>query len=188
MFVVLGSFDSENGSQCGECEMLGDHAFDCNKHAVHIKLLASGRSTSKLLSLLRNDILRQRLADMSVGTLGEAMQKYEVRLQRANCRLTLEGKPYGFTPVFVRLDRSWIRPFHANRDCMDLVLDFLLPEKRDAGLSTPGSDTDDEGRVVGRAKEKVFEGPGQHYGCLADWARIQWQTRVTTIGTPTMAD
>ena len=164
-FVVLGSFDPENGHQCGECEVLGDHAWYRNKHAAHIKLLASGRSTSKLLSLLRNYIVRQRLADMSAGTLGEAMQNYEVRLQRANCRLTLEGKPYGFRPVFLRLNRMWMSPFSAGRDCIDLVLDFLLRDCPYLGLATPstdytrsstckgvyGSDTDSEGRVGARA-------------------------------------
>ena len=148
-FVVLGSFDPENGHQCGECEVLGDHAWYRNKHAAHIKLLASGRSTSELLSLLRNYIVRQRLADMSAGTLGEAMQNYEVRLQRANCRLTLEGVPYGFRPVFLRLNRIGMSPFSDGRDCMDLVLDFLLDchgmdcMVRDCpylGLATPSTD------------------------------------------------
>ena len=126
MFVVLGSFDPEGGHQCGECGILEKHEFDCKLHVARTKLLASGRSTSKLLSLFRTDIVRQQVADMCVGTLAEKKQRYEVRLQRANCRFTLEGKPYGFRPVFLRLNRMWMSPFSAGRDCMDLVLDFLL--------------------------------------------------------------
>ena len=165
MFVVLGSIDPESGHQCGECEVLGDHALYLNKHAARFNLLASGRSTSKLLSLFRTDCVRQRVADMSVGTLAEKKQSFEVCLQRANCRLTLEGVPYGFRPVFLRLNRVWMRPFSAGRDCLDLVLDFLLRDCQYLGLATPctdytrsstckgvyGSDTDSEGRVGARA-------------------------------------
>jgi hypothetical protein len=124
MFVVLGSFDPV--MKCGECRILANHEVRCRVHVRRTKWLASGRSTSKLLSLFRTDIVRQRVADMCVGTLAEKKQRYEVCLQRANCRFTLEGKPYGFRPVFLRLNRVWMSPFSAGRDCMDLVLDFLL--------------------------------------------------------------
>ena len=165
MFVVLGRLDPEGGHQCGECGVLEKHEVRCKLHVRRTKLLASGRSTSKLLSLFRTDIVRQRVADMSVGTLAEKKQSFEVCLQRANCRLTLEGVPYGFRPVFLRLNRVWMRPFSAGRDCLDLVLDFLLRDCQYLGLATPctdytrsstckgvyGSDTDSEGRVGARA-------------------------------------
>ena len=171
MFVVLGSFDPEGGHQCGECGILEKHEVRCKLHVRRTKLLASGQSTSKLLSLFRTDIVRQRVADMCVGTLAEKKQRYEVCLQRANCRFTLEGKPYGFRPVFLRLNRVWMSPFSAGRDCMDLVLDFLLRDGQYLGLATPstdytrsstckgvyGSDTDDEGRFGARAKKNVSE-------------------------------
>ena len=173
MFVVLGRLDPEGGHQCGECGILEHHEVRCKLHVRRTKLLASGRSTSKLLSLFRTHIVRQRVADMSVGTLAEKKQSFEVCLQRANCRLTLEGVPFGFRPLFLRLNRVWMRPFSAGRDCMDLVLDFLLRDCPYLGLATPstdytrsstckgvyGSDTDSEGRVGARAPLDVSQQP-----------------------------
>jgi hypothetical protein len=173
MFNALGRSDPECGHQCGECGILEEHQVRCNLHVSRTKLLASGRSTSRLLSLFRTHIVRQRVADMSVGTLAEKKQRFEVCLQRANCRLTLEGVPYGFRPVFLRFNRVWMRPFSAGRDCMDLVLDFLLRDGQYLGLATPstdytrsstckgvyGSDTDSEGRVGARVPLDVSQQP-----------------------------
>ena len=92
-------------------------------------------------------------------------------LAESKLQVDVGGCAIWFRPVFSRLNRVWMRPFSAGRDCMDLVLDFLLRDCRDAGLSTPstdytrsstckgvyGSDTDDEGRVGARAKKKVSE-------------------------------
>ena len=122
LFVVLGLFDPEGGHQCGVCEVYQEHDFLHRKHAAQFKLLASGRSTSRLLHLFRGPLVPH-----FVGTLESAMQKYLVRLQRANLRLILSGRPYGFRPVFLRLDRKWARPFNTEQDCLDLVLDFLAP-------------------------------------------------------------
>jgi hypothetical protein len=127
-FYSLGQYDAEGGHLCGVCEVHQTHEFLLCKHAAQWSLLASGRSTSRFLHLFRSgQHLWHRLADMSVGTLGSAMQKYVVRLQRANLRLMLSGGAYGFRPVFLQLDRQWARPFNTEQDCLDLVLDFLVP-------------------------------------------------------------
>ena len=125
--VPLGVYSPECGHKCGVCVVSETHAFLLRKHAAQFNLLAYRRSTSRLLSLVRGDDLLHPLADMSVGTLGSAMQKYSLRLQRATLRLILVGRPYGFRPVFLRLDRVWARPFRTVQDCLDLVLDFLAP-------------------------------------------------------------
>ena len=129
LFCCLGLFDPEGGHQCGKCEAYQTQALVIRKHAAQFNLLASGRSTSHLLKLVRNDYLLHRLADVAVGTLESAMHIYLVRLQRAVLRLILVGRPYGFMPVFIRLDRVWVRPFRQEQDCLDLVLDFLLPSR-----------------------------------------------------------
>ena len=127
LFYSAGVCDPEGGHRCGVCDVNLAHDFLLRKHAAQFNLLASVRSTSRLLHLFRGHILQQRLADMSVGTLNSAMQKYLARLQRANLRLILSGKAYGFRPVFLRLDQKWARPFNTAQDCLDLVLDFLVP-------------------------------------------------------------
>ena len=129
LFCCLGLFDPEGGHQCGVCEAYQTQALVIRKHAAQFNLLASGRSTSSLLKLIRNDYLLHGLADVAVGTLESAMHIYLVRLQRAVLRLILVGRPYGFMPVFIRLDRVWVRPFRQEQDCLDLVLDFLLPSR-----------------------------------------------------------
>ena len=126
-FYSMGSYDAEGGHLCGVCEVHQTHEFLLCKHAAQWSLLASGRSTSRLLHLFRGEYLLHRLADMSSGTLESAMQKYLVRLRRINLRLILSGRAYGFRPVFLRLDRNWARPFDTDKDCLDLVLDFLVP-------------------------------------------------------------
>ena len=133
---TLGVFDPECGHQCGVCVVSKTHAFVLRMHAAQFNLLASRRSTSRLLSLVRSgrhDLLHP-LADMFVGTLGSAMQKYRLRLQRQSLKLILLGVPYGFRPVFLRLDRKWTRPFRTVQDCLDLVLDFLAPSGLDLVL------------------------------------------------------
>jgi hypothetical protein len=125
LFCCLGLLDPEGGNLCGVCEAYQTQALVICKHAAQFNLLASGRSTSHLLKLVRNDYLLHRLADVAVGTLESAMQIYLLRLQRATWRLILAGRPHGFRPVFLRLDRVWIRPFRTEQDCLDLVLDFL---------------------------------------------------------------
>ena len=122
LFYSAGIFNGDGGPQCGVCEVYQEHDFLHRKHAGQFKLLASGRSTSRLLHLFRGPLVPH-----FVGTLESAMQKYLVRLQRANLRLILSGRPYGFRPVFLRLDRKWARPFNTEQDCLDLVLDFLAP-------------------------------------------------------------
>ena len=127
-FYSMGSYDAEGGHLCGVCEVHQTHEFLLCKHAAQWSLLASGRSTAPFLHLFRSgQHLWHRLADMSVGTLGSAMQTFLILLQRANLRLMLSGRAYGFRPVFLQLDRQWVRPFNTIQDCLDLVLDFLVP-------------------------------------------------------------
>ena len=73
LFCCLGLFDPEGGHQCGVCEAYQTQALFIRKHAAQFNLLASGRSTSHLLKLVRNDYLLHRLADVAVGTLGSAL-------------------------------------------------------------------------------------------------------------------
>ena len=122
---VLGLYDPEGGHRCGACQVYAKHECLLCEHAAQFNLLASGRSTSRLLSLVRGGFLLQRLADMSVGTLESAMQIYMLRLQRANRKMILHGRPYGFRPVFLRLNRAWLHD--TEEDCLDLVMDFLSP-------------------------------------------------------------
>ena len=124
---VLGLYDPEGGHRCGACQVYAKHECLLCEHAAQFNLLASGRSTSRLLSLVRGGFLLQRLADMSVGTLGSAMQTFLVRMRRTSLRLILCGRPYGFRPVFLRLHLEWARPFNTTQDCLDLILDFVAP-------------------------------------------------------------
>ena len=126
LFCCLGLFDPEGGHQCGMCEAYQTQALVIRKHAAQFNLLASGRSTSSLLKLIRNHYLLHGLADVAVGTLESAMQKYLVRLRRINLKLILTGIPYGFRPVFLQLDRNWTTS-DTDKDCLGLVLDFLVP-------------------------------------------------------------
>ena len=131
---TLGVFDPECGHQCGVCVVLKTHAFVLRMHVAQLNLLASRRSTSRLLSLVRSDDLLHPLADMFVGTLGSAMQKYSLRLQRQSLKLIFLGVPYGFRPVFLQLDRKWTRPYRTVQDCLDEVLDFVAPSGLDLVL------------------------------------------------------
>ena len=127
LFYSLGCHDVEGGHLCGVCEVHQTYEFLLCKHAAQFNLLASGRSTSRLLHLFRGEHLLHRLADMSSGTLESAMQKYLGSLQRKNLRFILSGRAYGFRTVFLRLMRVCARPFDTTQDCLDLVLDFLVP-------------------------------------------------------------
>ena len=128
---VLGFYDPEVGSQCGLCETFEDRAKLLCKHAARYIRLASCRSTSPLLTLVRDGFLRRQLADMLVGTLASTIQKYKVRLQRANTRILLCGKQYGLKPLFQRkLDRVWRLPDHIDQtseDMVDRILGFIWP-------------------------------------------------------------
>ena len=140
-FYSMGSYDAEGGHLCGVCEVHETHDFLVRKHAAQFDLLASDRSTSRLLHLFRGEYLLHRLADMSVGTLGSAMQTFLVRMRRTSLRLILCGRPYGFKPVFSRLHLEWARPFNTTQDCLDLILDFLVPRHvraRVARVPLPG--------------------------------------------------
>jgi hypothetical protein len=101
MFYSAGTAgDAGWGHQCWACEVYQEHDLLYRSQAAQLNLLASGRSTSRLLHLFRGEYLLHRLADMSSGTLESAMQKYLVRLRRINLRLILSGRAYGFRPVF----------------------------------------------------------------------------------------
>ena len=127
LFHLQGGYDFDEGELCGVCEVHLEHDLLHRKLAAQFNLLASARSTSPLVHLFRAEPLLHQLADMSSGTLESAMQKYLVCLQRRNLRTILIGRAYGFRPVFLRLDRKWARPFDTTQDCLDLVLDFLVP-------------------------------------------------------------
>ena len=127
---ALGLYDPEGGHRCGACQVYAKHECLLCEHAAQFNLLASGRSTSRLLSLVRGQSLLRVLADMSVGTLESAMRNFKVRLLDANMRMILLGRPYGFRPVFSRLDRAWLHD--TEEDCLDLVMDFLSPWPRPA--------------------------------------------------------
>ena len=110
----------EDGPKCGVCDVHEEHDDRLRKHAAQFALLASVRSTSRFLVLFRSGtLLRQHLADISVGTLAAAAQEYLVRLKRRNLRLLLTGKIDGFRPVFLRLGRKWLFPFDTNQDCLE---------------------------------------------------------------------
>ena len=116
--------------KCGVCAVHELHDDRLRKHAAQFALLASVRSTSRFLVLFRSGaLLRQHLADISVGTLAAATQEYLVRLKRRNLRMLLTVSD-GFT-VFLRLCRRWmggvVLVYGTNQDCLDYLLDFLLP-------------------------------------------------------------
>lgn len=127
LFHLQGGYDYDEGEVCEVCELYQEHDYLHRKLAAQFNLLASARSTSPLVHLFRAESLLHLLADMSSGTLESAMQKYLVCLQRRNLKLILTGSPYGFRPVFLRLAREWCSTFRYERDCLDLVLDFLRP-------------------------------------------------------------
>ena len=133
LFYSAGVCDTESGHQCGVCEVHEEHDYLLCKHAAQFALLASVRNTSQLLDIFRSGHLRQHLAEISVGTLESTMQKYLVCLKRRNWRLLLCGKAYGFKPVFLRLAREWATPFNTDQDCLDLILDFVVPSDRRRG-------------------------------------------------------
>jgi hypothetical protein len=139
MFYSAGTVGFEGwGHRCFACDVYVEHDVHYRMHAAKMSVLASDLNTSWLLYLFRigSGDLHHRLAHMSTGTLESVMQKHLVRLQRANLRLMLSGRPYGFRPKwFLQLEREWARPFmtgraclyDADKNCLDLVLDFLLP-------------------------------------------------------------
>ena len=131
---VLSDYDPEHGSQCGLCDLYQAHAtLLCMHHAQYIPL-ASCRSTSSLLTLVRGGFLRDQLADMLVGTLKATIQNYKVRLQRVNMRKLLCGRAYGFRPIFqLKLDQVWREPDHPGQraeDMLDCVMMFIRPFTR----------------------------------------------------------
>ena len=143
LFYSLGLCDAEGGHLCGVCEVHQTHEFLLCKHAAQWSLLAFGRSTAPFLHLCRSgQHLWHRLADMSVGTLGSAMQTFLVRMRRTSLKLILCGRPYGFRPVFRRLHKEWARrPSHTTQDCLETILDFLVPRHvraRVARVPLPG--------------------------------------------------
>ena len=119
----------EDGPKCGVCDVHEEHDDRLRKHAAQFALLASVRSTSQFLVLFRSGtLLRQHLADISVGTLAAATQEYLVRLKRRNFRMLLTVSD-GFT-VFSRLCRLMGGEglvYGTNQDCLDYLLDFLFP-------------------------------------------------------------
>ena len=118
----------EDGPKCGVCDVHEEHDDRLRKHAAQFALLASVRSTSRFLVLFRSGaLLRQRLADIFAGTLAAATQKYLVCLKRRNLRLLLGGKSDGFRPVFLRLGRRVVFLYDTNQDCLDYLLDFVVP-------------------------------------------------------------
>ena len=129
MFYSAGTVGFEGWDhQCWACAVYQEHDLLYRSQAAQLNLLASGRNTSWLLHLFRSGSgdLHHRLAHMSSGTLESAMQKSLVRLRRINLKLILTGIPYGFRPVFLQLDRNWTTS-DTDKDCLGLVLDFLVP-------------------------------------------------------------
>ena len=128
---VLGFYDSDVGAHCGLCETYDERARLLCKEAVRYILLASSRSTSPLLTLVRGGFIDRQLAGMLVGTLSTTIEKYKVRLLRANARLLLCGKKNGFKPLFQRkLDRVWRLPEHIDQtseDMVERILGFVWP-------------------------------------------------------------
>ena len=130
LLYIAGVFENTYGDTCGVCAVHEEHDDRLRKHAAQFALLASVRSTSQFLVLFRSGtLLRQHLADISVGTLAAATQEYLVRLKRRNLRMLLTVSD-GFT-VFLRLCRRWmggvVLVYGTNQDCLDYLLDFLLP-------------------------------------------------------------
>ena len=124
---VLGVANTDFGSYCGLCESEYKQNWSLSEQAVKLKSLASNQSTSDLLLLIRDGFLLQRLMDMIVGPNESVRWKYAKRLKRANLRRTLTGRQYGYRPIFILLYRAWIRTRGADLDCLDKVLDFIIP-------------------------------------------------------------
>ena len=129
----MGIFDLEGGHKCGLCEVREKHELLFWKHAAQLNMLASGRSSSRLLSLVRGDgPIQQAVAAVFAGTLEAAIQKYKVRVLSWNVRRLLIGPLYG-TPwhslvppsLFVRLNRAWHH--NTTESCLGLVMDFRSP-------------------------------------------------------------
>ena len=123
----MGIFDLEGGHKCGLCEVHEKRERLLRKHAAQLHMLASGRSRSRLLSLVRGDgPIQQAVAAVFAGTLEAAIQKYKIRLLRWNVRIILCGQrnlTWSTRPLFRRLDRAWIG--YTQQDCLDVVMDFL---------------------------------------------------------------
>ena len=124
---ILGVAHSDFGSYCGLCECDYMQDWSLRKQAAKLELLTSDRCTSELLLLIRDGFLLQRLMDMIVGPNESVRWKYAKRLKRANLRRTLTGRQYGYRPIFILLYRAWIRTRGADLDCLDKVLDFIIP-------------------------------------------------------------
>ena len=129
----LSYYDPEYGSQSGLCDYQQAHAtLLCMHHAQYIPL-ASCRSTSSLLTLVRGGWLRDILAGMLVGTLKAIVHNYKVRLQRANMRMLLCGQHHSDTLFRSHLNRVWLEPEHIDQraeDMVDRVMMFIRPFTR----------------------------------------------------------
>ena len=123
----LGLVNTDIGSYCGLCECQYVQNRSSNKHLAKFRLLASRRSTSDLQTLVRNDLLLRKLMDMLIGPNELVQPKYAKRLKRANLKRTLTGRQYGYRPIFVLLYRVWIQTRGADLDCLDKVIDFIVP-------------------------------------------------------------
>ena len=131
--AVLSDYDSDHGSQCGLCDHYQAHATLLCMHHAQYPPLASCRSTSSLLTLVRGGWLRDILAGMLVGTLKATIQNYKVRLQRANMRMLLCGHHHADTLFRSHLNRVWRQPDHNDQraeDMVDCVMMFIRPFKR----------------------------------------------------------
>ena len=81
--------------------------------------------------VIRDGLLLQKIMDMIVGPNELVRPKYAKRLKIASLRRTLIGRfpnrPYGPLTMFGLLNRAWIQKSEANFDCLDNVIDFIIP-------------------------------------------------------------
>ena len=123
----LGVINTDFGNCCGLCECRYIQKQASNKHIARFRLLASRRSTAELQTLVRDGLLLRKLMDMLVGPRELVQPKYAKRLKRANLRWILTGRQYGYRPIFVPLDRAWTQMHGPDLDCLDKILDFVIP-------------------------------------------------------------
>ena len=125
---VLGIAHSDFGSYCGLCECEYVQNRTLSNQAAKLESITSGRRTSEsLLLMIRDGLLLQKLMDLTVGPNELVRPKYAKRLKIANFRRTLIGRQYGYRPIFILLNRAWIQTRGADLDCLDKVIDFIIP-------------------------------------------------------------
>ena len=84
---------------------------------------------SEQLMAIRDEFPSKQIVGMIAGTPESALQNYIEMMRRATLRMILTGTPWGFEPIFIRLEGAWTTSGKKDRDCLDNVFDYVIPSR-----------------------------------------------------------